>query len=264
MNLKKIRIRTFEFIQYLLFRLLCFLLNLIPFSIAKKLGRLGGRVLYHILARYRKVALENIRLAFQEKTDFEVKKIAIQSFENLGLFAIEFIRIPKIVRSLSKYVVLKNEEVVLKELEVEKRVIFVISHFGNWEWMALVAGKKATEEGVSISAVARPLGNPWIYNYAKRLRGATGLKTIDRRGAARETIKLVENDQIVSFTIDQHERLGSIPVPYFGREAWTTYLPAMLAIKKDLAVIPVFSYRQENGPTLVKLGEPFPVIRTGN
>ena len=38
----------------------------------------------------------------------------------------------------------------------------------------------------------------------------------------------------------------------------------MLAVKKEVPVIPVFSFRSENAPTTVQLGEPFSLINTGD
>ena len=234
---KKIRTRSVQFIQYVLFRFLCFILNLLPFLWALKLGQLCGRALYHLLGRYRRVALDNLNFVFgKEKTESEIKKIAIQSFENLGYFAIEFIRIPKIVRNLKKYIILKNEKSVLDDaLKLRKGAILIVSHFGNWEWMGVAAGMRVRRENIKINAVARVFGNPYLYHYAiKNLRGATGLETIDKKGAAREIIKHLDQNEIVCILIDQHERYGSVPVPYFGRDAWTTSLPAVMAVKKVL------------------------------
>ncbi len=266
MPIKKIRIRLIQFIEYLIFRLLCFALNLIPFSLALQLGRLWGRVLYCLLGRYRRVALENLRFAFgQEKNETEIKKIALQSFENLGYFAIEFIRIPKIVRDLKKYIVIKNDDSVFNALKLNKGLILIVSHFGNWEWMGVSAGVRVQEKGTKINAVARAFGNPLLYRYAiNNLRGATGLRTIDKKGAAREIMKHLDQNEIVCVLIDQHERYGSVPVPYFGRDAWTTSLPAVMALKREVPVIPVFSFRQIGKPTIIQLGEVFSVIKTGN
>ena len=87
MNLPKIRSRVLDFIQYLIFRAVCFLVNLVPFPLALELGRRVGHLLFYLLGRYRKVALENLEFAFGgEKSKAEIKEIAIESFENLGLF----------------------------------------------------------------------------------------------------------------------------------------------------------------------------------
>jgi len=212
------------------------------------------------------MAFENLNFAFRgDRTEKEIKQIAVQSFENLGYFAIEFIRIPKILKNLEKYAVLQNEKLVFKALEAGRGVILIVSHFGNWEWMGVAAGAWAREKGIKINAVARVLGNLFLYRYVvEKLRGATGLKTIDKKGAAREAMKLLNQNEIVCILIDQHERYGSVPVPYFGRQAWTTSLPAVMALKRGAAVIPVFSFREKNKPTIVKAGEPFPIIKTGD
>ncbi|MBI4358398.1 MAG: hypothetical protein HY584_03790 [Candidatus Omnitrophica bacterium] len=259
-------LRTVQLVQYILFRMVCALINLLPFPWAMKLGTCGGWFLYFVLPRYRKMALENLHFAFgAEKNESEMKRIAMESFENLGSFAIEVIRIPKIVKNLNKFAMIKNEESVFKALKLNRGLILIVSHFGNWEWMGVAAGARAREKGIKINAVARALGNPFLYRYAvQNLRGATGLKTIDKKGAAREIMGHLDQNEIVCILVDQHERYGSVAVPYFGREAWTTTLPAVMALKKDTAVIPVFSFRRNGKPTLVELGEPFPVIRTGD
>jgi len=238
---------------------------LLPFSWAMKLGGWTGHLLFYALPRYRKAALENLTHVFGGKSKSEIKRIAVQSFKHLGLFAVEFVRIPKIVKNLNRYVVIKNEDSVFHALRAGKGVILIVSHFGNWEWMGIAAGARARQKEVQINAVARALGNPFLYRYAvNQLRGATGLRTIHKRGAAREAMKLLGQNEIVCILIDQHERYASVPVPFFGRDAWTTTLPAMLAVKKGVPVIPVFSFRRNHQATLVELGEPFPVIRTGD
>ena len=265
MKIEKFFTRVGEWIQYILFRILCFILNLVPFSITLKLGKAIGRLLYLTLPKFRKVALENIRFAFKNKTEHEVKHIAVQSFENLGMFAVEVIRIPEIIKNIRKYIVMQNEGPMFKALDQGKGIILIVSHFGNWEWMAVVAGIRFHEKNRKINAVARSLGNPFLYRYVvEKLRGVTGLRTLDKKGAAREVIKHLDQNEVVCVLIDQHERHGSVPVPYFGRQAWTTSLPAVMALKKQAVVIPVFSFRQENKPTLAKLGEPFGLIQTGD
>lgn len=264
-KLKKLRIRALEWIEYCVLRTSSFFIRLLPFSLAMEIGKWGGRMLYYFLPRYQKAAIENLHRAFgSEKSEAEIKQIALEAFENLGLFAIEFLWIPKIVKRLDRYISIRNQESVLKALQTGKGVILIVSHFGNWEWMGIAAGAKAKERGVSIYALARPLGNPFLYRYIKGLRGITGLNTVDKKGGAREAVKLLEENQIVCILIDQHERYGSVGVPYFGREAKTTALPATLALKKGVSVIPVFCYRERNKPSLVRLGEPFPLIQTGS
>lgn len=249
------------YLQYLFLRGVCFLINWIPFPIAMAAGRGVGHLLYWLLPGRRRITLENLRRAFgKEKSGAEIEKIAKQAFENLGMIAVEFIRIPRIARDPSRYMRFDRADFVWEALKEGKGAIFVVSHFGNWEWMAIAAGAV----GLPIHAVARPLRNPYVYRYIKKLRGATGLQSINKHGAARETIKLLAQNQIVCLLIDQHERQGSVRPNFFGREASTTTLPAILAVKRGVPVLPVFFYRASTGASQVLLGKPFPIIKTGN
>lgn len=249
------------YLQYLLLRVLCFLINLIPFRQAMTFGRKAGLGLHWILKSRREITLQNLRLAYgSEKTEDEIRRIAKEAFENLGMIAVEFIRIPNMCRNPRPYVVFENPELAFKELEKGKGVIFIVSHFGNWEWMAVSTG----DAGLPMHAIARPLRNPYVYSQIMKWRGSTGLKSISKYGAARSSIKILAENKVVSMLIDQHERQGSVRVPFFGREASTTTLPAILAVKKGIPVMPLFFYRESTGASHVVLSKPFSLIQTGD
>ncbi len=250
-----------HYFQYLFLRALCFLINLIPFCPAMAASRRIGRLLYWVLKSRREIALQNLRLAYaQEKTEAQIRAIAIQAFENLGMIAVEFIRIPNMARAPRQYVVFENPDLAWNELEKGKGVIFIVSHLGNWEWMAIATG----DAGLPMHAIARPLRNPYVYRQIVKWRGLTGLKSISKYGAARDTMKILAQNKVVSILIDQHERQGSVWVPFFGRDASTTTLPAILAVKKGIPVMPLFFYRESNGVSRVALKEAFPLIQTGD
>lgn len=253
--------RFIQYLEYLLLRLMSALIRLLPFSVAKAGARFVGRLLYVLLGRYRKIALENLRAAFgNEKSESEIKKIALQSFENLAVFGLEFIWIPKLAKRLDRYLLVKGPENVWKALKAEKGVVLIVSHLGNWEWMAVAAGVEA----FPIHAVARPLRNPFVYNYVKKLRGFTGLKSVDKEGAVRDAVKLIARNQVLCVLIDQHERQGSVRVPFFGRDASTPTLPAVLALKRGAVVMPISFYRERRLPSRMIFYDPFPVIETGD
>lgn len=253
--------RMVQYLEYLFLRAVCAVIRLIPFRSALRLARFVGRILYYLMGSRRRIALQNLRLAFGgEKPEAELRRIAVKSFENLAMIAIEFIWIPKILKHLNHYVTMEVGP-GKEALKQEQGFIFVVSHFGNWEWMAIASAAN----GLPMNAVARPLRNPFVYEYVKKLRGATGLKSIDKMGAARGTIRALERNEVVAILIDQHQREGSVRVPFFGREASATTLPAMLAVKKRVPIFPVFFYRCEGTPSRVVMTEkPLQTAITGD
>lgn len=251
----------FYYLEYLFLRAIIFVVNLFPFPVVLGWADCLGSLARKILPKKNEVALENLRQAFAgEKSEAEIQQIARQSFVNLVKLAFEFVRIPELAANPEKYIHFVNQNNLWRGLDQKKGLILIISHFGNWELMAV----RSAWEGLPMNAIARPLKNPFVYEYVKKLRGFTGLKTIDKQGAARETLKHLNQNQVVCVLIDQRERQTGIPVNFFGRPALTTTLPAMLALKKDIPVIPCFHYRNSDAMTTLIVEEPFQLIRTGN
>ena len=251
----------FFYLEYLLFRGLALCINRLSDFDTMRLAEKIGSLLFRILKERREIALSNLRAAFgREKTEEEIRQIAEASMQNLVKVALEFVRIPRIAKKPSLAIDLQNRENVWNALGKKKGLIVTVSHFGNWELMAV----SAASAGFPIHAIGRPVKNPFVYHYIKKLRGITGLKTVDKAGAARATIKLLKQNQMVAILIDQHERQGGVAVDFFGRKASTTGVVATLALRYDVPVIPTYYYRKEPERSILYFGEPFPVIRTGN
>ena len=249
------------YFEYLFFRFVIFIVNLFPFPTVLKWADSLGPLIQKIAKRKNDIALENLREAYRgEKSEAEIQQIARKSFINLAKLAFEFVRIPEIAANPEKYIRFVDQNYIWKALDQKRGAILLISHFGNWELMAV----RSAWEGLPMNAVARPLKNPFVYDYVKKLRGYTGLHTIAKQGAAREMLKTLNKNECVAILIDQRESQTGIPVNFFGRPALTTALPAMLALKKDIPVIPCFHYRNPEGKTTLICYEPFRLVRTGN
>ena len=80
---------------YILIRLVGFFINLLPERFALSIGRQLGNLMYYVDLEHRRVAMDNLKIAFgEEKTEAERYSIARKNFQNLGMMAIEFFLIP--------------------------------------------------------------------------------------------------------------------------------------------------------------------------
>ncbi|MEW6535405.1 MAG: lysophospholipid acyltransferase family protein [Candidatus Auribacterota bacterium] len=253
--------KTIYYIQYLLARSACGFLNLIPYRIVCALGRMIGCLGYYLSAKRRAITLDNLREAFGcEYTDPQLHRIARQSFSQLILLLIEFVRIPKLLKDFSRYVTIVRKEIVWQGLEKGNGVILLVSHFGNWELMAIMAGVI----GYPISAVGRPMKNPYIYDYVMSLRGMTGLKSLPKKGAAKELMRELRNNRVVAILFDQYAGSAGEVVPFFGRPAYTTTAVAQLALRTGAEVIPAYNVRQPDGTHRIYVDDPIPLTDTGD
>ena len=214
------------------------------------------------------MAFENLRFAFQnEKSQDEIQKIAKGAFVHLAEFGIEWLRLLDMIRHPEKYLAgFHGAEKMHRELEKGKGAILLVSHVGNQEVMALIAGLfLAKPVNRSIYALARPLKNPYLYQHAVRLRGGMGLKTIDKQGGVREAFdQLRKENAIVCILIDQRISEGSIEVNFFGRPALTTTLPVLAALRIGSPIFFSGFYRTPDSKYEMNLDDQFLIERTGD
>lgn len=215
-----------------------FLVSLLPETLQLALGRWGGKLGYLLDARHRRVALQNLRLAFPDWSDAERKRVARESFGNIGTAAVELATSAKLDRQsyLERLDFEGWENFELAE-KAGNGVLLMTAHFGNWEALA----QAPVLRGKPVYFVARPLDNPYLEREIRRIRERFGNHTIMKRGAARRLIRTLRSGGVTGLLIDQrvHPNEGRA-YDFFGHPAYTTPLMARLSLRTGAPVVPVF------------------------
>lgn len=253
--------KFFWLLEYGFFRGFAFLLSLIPLRVCYKIADGLGVIAVRFLGIRRRIMLENLRLAFrEEKSEAELRKIAEASMQNLLKLTVEFVRTPQVSKDPERYLEMPDMTSLFEAIKKRGHFMAVVSHFGNWEWLAIPVKRY----GILTHAIGRPLKNPYLYRYIRHMREAANLKNVDKSGAVRESIRIMKQKGVLAILIDQHESQGAVWVDFFGRKASTSTLPAMLALKYECPVVPAFFYRNECGRSRMLYGAVFPLIKTGD
>ena len=87
-----------NYVVYLLYRALGFIIGLLPLGVVIRTGRLVGLLGYFLVRKYRRIALRNLAIAFPDKTPRERRSFGRAHFATLfgNLFAAENIgRLPR-------------------------------------------------------------------------------------------------------------------------------------------------------------------------
>lgn len=252
------------YLQYLLLKGFSLLINLLPESFALRCGKQLGNLFFHLDWERRKVALENLHIAFgEEKPERELLAIAQGSFQNLGMMAVEFFRIPKMdVETFKKKVKIEGLEEALKLLQKGKGGLLLLSHFGNWEMMGIMSKLI----GDSIMVIAKPMKkNMRIDQFITKIRNAAGLEVVSSLKASRIVMKALSQNRIVGILIDQRaKRSEGVWADFFGKKAPTTPSLAVLAMKTSAPVVPVFMVRDGFGNHRLIIQNPLELVRTGD
>jgi KDO2-lipid IV(A) lauroyltransferase len=220
-------------LEYGLFRMVIGSLRLLPLAASRRIAaasfaRLGPR------RRQHRRALANLRVAFPEKSEAEREAIARAMWANMGRVLAETIFIDRIVETPGTFE-MPDRDVLERYRGKLGSIVAVSLHMGNWElaiW-PLAAG------GQHPAAVYRAFANPLINDHLMRQRrrlypgGLFGKGKIEGDGeagrdTARRIIDYARKGGRLGFVCDHVDR-GGISVPFLGRTARFTPIPAMIA-----------------------------------
>lgn len=217
---------------YLLIRILACPLSLFPARLIHFLGSLLGYIAYYTLHTFRKRTLSNLSLAqdlcYSEK---ELIQTAKKSFKNLAITCLEYPKLSRI-RKTQSIVECKNPEVAKKLIDKGQGVIFFCGHQANWELLFLEGTFRMP--GV---AIGRPIKNVYLYNWVVSIREKFGGIIIPPKSAIKEGLRALKKGKFFGILGDQGMPESEYAFDFFGRRAWTTPAPALLAYKTKCPII---------------------------
>ena len=231
-----------NYLEYFLLRLVSGVVSVLPERAAWWFGKALGRAIHFVDRRHRKVATENLSAAFPAKTPDAIKNVVRKVFENLGLVAVESLRVRKMLaQGIERYVEKPDISELREVLDAGKGVIVATAHFGNWE----IAGHATSMMVIPLKAVARPLDNPLVEKYVDNIRRMSGQEIIGKRGAVRDMVRALNAGQSVAVLMDQDARSHGIFVDFFGRPASTWPTAAALSLKHGCPIVFGFVQRAD-------------------
>ena len=161
-------------------------------------------------------------------------------WKNYGMTFIEYIFLNRIKKDNSKIKVIGKEKLI-KIIKKNKKVIFISGHFANFELMSM----KIVESNIKLATIYRPLNNFFLNPFMEFLRRKYVCENQIKKGrnGVRDAINYLRNDFSIALMIDQRVTEGE-RINFFGHPALTTTLPAQLALKFNIPIVPVFIERK--------------------
>ena len=225
------------------------------FIIGKLLGinlsrKLFSKIFLKFASKFRsKVIIEKNLEIFSKDLEKEKKdEIISNMWKNYGKTFIEYIFLNQFKKNIINIEV-EGKENLKKILENKKPVIFISGHFANYELMSM----EIVKSNIKLATIYRPLNNYFLNPMMEFLRRKYVCKNQIKKGVSgvREAMEYLKKNYSIALMIDQRVSEGE-RVNFFGKPALTTTLPAQLAIKFDLSIVPVFIERRENDQFKIK------------
>jgi KDO2-lipid IV(A) lauroyltransferase len=241
----EVKPRAVHWVQYAVGRAILGVLRLLPFSMARALGRALGRF-GQALGIRRTVVERQIAGAFPELDREGVRALVRGAYEHFGEVLIESALIPKLGRQgvLDLFESADGFEAIEAARDAGNGIILITGHFGNWE----MAGAYVAARGVYTEGIVRRLNNPLFDRFVSRTRTSWGMNVVYDQDAVRRTPRAFREGHAMCFVADQGVLgLASTFVPFFGRPAKTPRGPAVFAMKYRLPTFFVAAVRMPGG-----------------
>lgn len=175
-------------------------------------------LLYYVARYRRKIVAKNLALSFPEKSDTERTRIAKDFYHQFCYTFVESVYGYRISdEEMRQRVVFEGMDEVNRLVDAAGGGIFMLAHFGNWEWMASL--QQWLSPGVTELNVYRRIKSQAMDRLMLDLRAKRGGVCVEKQRILRELVRYRAEKKpvIVGLLSDQKPR------PEVTR-TWTTFL----------------------------------------
>lgn len=235
LDLKKLRHR----VEWLIVSATAAIVPVLPRGAALFFADVLGAIASFVHWPGRKVALENVELAFPDLPPHGRKKLVRESYQSFARAMADLFWSPRLSKeNLSAIVDLSElRRLIARGVEVgQHNAIFACLHYGGFEWIAPALGLS----GVDCTVVTQSFKNPLLNTTFNHLREVSGQHTVRREGAILRLYKALQNQRSVTLAVDLtvSAKLPSVPISCFGLQTCVTFAHAWLHDRTEAPIIP--------------------------
>ncbi len=222
----------------------------LPIERASDLGDLLGRRIGPCTRKQRHV-LENFRIAFPERDDAWLRRTARSMWGQIGRVLAEYPHLstisgPRLRERIE--LVMRFDPALLRR---PPGLIFLAPHQANWNLPATTGALC----GVPMHVVYAEQSNPFLEAGIARHRNRMPCGFVHVRDTVRRGLRILRTGEHLGMHVDHRIDQGE-PIPFFGRPALTTTVPARMAIRLGTALVPCRIERLEGVRFRISLNEP--------
>lgn len=219
---------------------------------------------FHLLRKYRKRVLHHLTLVFGPGKDSKkrmnlVREIFIQfaltPLETVYAYSHPF---DQFLRKIE----IQGKEYLDQALSQGKGVIALGAHLGSFT----LIGARLSLEGYRVNLIINEGNYPGLWRrlgkYQKRMgQNPFPLKPLST--SLKKSLNALHRNEILYLIADEQQRDHGIPVRFFNHIAYSPIGPALLSLKTEAPILPMFILRRERAPHTLFIGPPVETERTG-
>ncbi len=233
-----------------------FLIASLPRSVRGWFGDLIGVLWFDVFRIRRKVAVENVAIAFPQLRREQQTRIARASVCSLGRTIVEFSLFPFFKNEdVPRYFEIRGRENYEKAAAKGKGVCILSMHVGNGDFGVSALSRS----GIPASLISKTFKAKWLNELWFGMRAKHGTQFIAPEKSSFQILRALKAKRAVFFVLDQY--MGP-PVGcrtmFFGRETGTAMGLALMAERSGSPVVPSYTFRKKDGSHVIVIEPEIP------
>jgi len=191
--------------------------------------------------------------------DFK-KDTKFKMWTNYGKTFVEYLYLKKF-KNKNSHIKIKGKHILDEIKKNNKPVIFVSGHFANFELMSM----ELTKKNINLATIYRPLNNFFLNPFMEHVRKKYICQNQIKKGLAgvKNSIHYLKKKISIALMIDQRVSEGK-RLPFFDHMALTTTMPAQLALKFNLDIVPIYIARTADDNFEMEIYEPIKILNNND
>lgn len=243
------------------FKVLSFVVSCLPLRVRQVIGDAVGFLWFDVFRIRRRVAIENVGIAFPEKSLEERTAIARSSLHHMGRTLTEYAMFPFFKkRHVAERFNITGLEYVEQALAQGRGAILLTLHLGNGDYAIAALSRM----GLPMNLISKEFKSRWLNDLWFGMRRKHGTKFISPEKSSFEILRALKRNELVVFVLDQF--MGppiGVRTRFFGRETGTAAGCALMATRTRVPVIPSHTFRGRDGRHTIVFEAPIPLLDDG-
>jgi Kdo2-lipid IVA lauroyltransferase/acyltransferase len=225
-------------IGFYFFYALNWVITLLPLPVLYIFADFLFIVLYYFPSYRRKVVIKNLRNAFPEKSEEELRVIEKKFYRHLADLFVETLKLTHMSeKQMKKRFTVSNLEVLEKLVKEKRDVAVVMAHYNNWEWVVIIPRYVSYK----YYSIYKPLQNRQFDKFLIRNRSQYGNILVPMSNIIREIITDKQRgvNSVTAFITDQTPAITDINLwlPFLNQDTAVYTGVEKIAAKFDMAVV---------------------------
>ncbi|MEY2439987.1 MAG: Kdo2-lipid lauroyltransferase/acyltransferase [Verrucomicrobiota bacterium] len=211
------------------------------------LARLLGQLMSIFDRQGRKVALNNLELAFGDQFGVRQRqRIVRESYQHFARTMVDLLWSPRLTReNFRDYIELENFEEMTRGTGPERSLMIACYHYSNFEWLSLACGYL----DFAGTIISQEFKNPRLDSIFKALREQSGHELIPRDRGIVRLYKVLRRKGRTALLVDLTvpPKQGAVAIDCFGMKTSVTSAHAWLHQQTGAPIIPAHCEPLPNG-----------------